>query len=206
MRFLIFSILLFGAEQMVGQTLWVEVSGAVHKPSLFGPGALEQLPNFPLTDSRSLGLNVSLQHKFVSLGTGFWFKDFGYSINQSAIPYYVIPVNAQFFLNLFRGRMGFFGEGGFELGRAITERYVYPNPNNVNDKAYNQFLHLNDIMMYKAGGGIFVKIRKFRFSAGVLFNGQLDNWDEPYGKTVGALAYSGSIGFPVANFNWFKKK
>jgi hypothetical protein len=146
-----------------------------------------------LKDNYSGKLNYSLR-----LGYWFWFpgdwalalesggayRDFGFTQNQSTIPYIAIPALLRVRIGKGFLRTNFYG--GAEFNRLYPSMYRYPDPNNPSNSSYNLFLHQNDAVTGLYGIGLVFGKRGLKVEVYTENLIQLDSFDRQFGRTIGA--------------------
>lgn len=131
----------------------------------------------------------------ISIGTGVYYRNYGYKATQQYVPYINIPVNTH--ISLFRiFRFYFYLRNSFEFGVPLPKYYQFPDPNYPAYLKYQLFLHKNYSFIYIGGLSIKKNIGKhFFISVTGNINIQLDEFDTPYNKNIGAITNGTEIGF-----------
>jgi hypothetical protein len=119
-----------------------------------------------------------------SLESGAIYRDFGFSQNQSTIPYLAIPGTIRVAYGKGFFKVNFYGS--LEFNRIVASRYHYVQPNDPSNSRYNLFLHSNDALTGLYGVGLSFGKKNFRLEVFTENISQIDNYDLQFGKTIGA--------------------
>lgn len=211
---LIFSVwvilgVMFTAQMAFGKSGW-EGPRYQYKPKrfYFSPHGSMNVTSAATTNAWGLANDNSGKWNFgARLGYWFWmpgkfsfaletggsYRDYGFTQNQSTIPYIAIPAT----LRMRVGR-GFFKiniYGSAEFNRLYAPMYSYSDPGAPGNTSFNLFLHKNDAITAMYGMGFLLGKGGFQleiFSERIY---QVDTFDQHFGRTIGASTLGAALHF-----------